>query len=257
MAQRLSTALIGPNSLFREGLRSVLHPTLYQLKGVSEAIETVQKTIDLDLIILIASADEATLPEQVQRAKQESPNARVVVVSDIDRLEMIQQLRGAGADGCILRTVSSEALLASLDVVMLGGAVVPPMPKIGSSLESRQLVSIDQATVLKFQDPVADSSCKRLSDRETDILLCLMKGESNKIIARRYDIAEATVKVHLKAILRKIRVRNRTQAAVWAYNNQQVLPARSPSDGHVGPAGADGGRIPLDAVWQGKTHLVS
>ncbi|HEX2885667.1 response regulator transcription factor [Vineibacter terrae] len=257
MAQRLSTALIGPNALFREGLRGVLHSTHYQLKGVSEAIETVQKAIDLDLIILIAGADETIVLEQVQRAKQESPNARVVVVSDNDRLEMIQQLRNAGADGCILGTVSSEALLASLDVVMLGGAVVPPMPRIESPLESRQLASIDQATVFKVQDPVTDSSCKRLSNRETDILLCLMKGESNKIIARRYDIAEATVKVHLKAILRKIRVRNRTQAAVWAHNNQQALPARPPNDGRVGPAGVDGGRISLDAVWQGKAQLAS
>lgn len=257
MAQRLSAALIGPNALFREGLRSALHPTHYQLKKVSETIECVRKADDLDLIILIADAGEATLLGQVQRAKQESPNARVVVVSDIDHSEMIQRLRDAGADGCILRTVSSEALRASLDVVMLGGAVVPPMPKNGALPERKQTVSIDQADALTLPDPAANSNYKRLSYRETDILLCLMNGESNKIIARRYDIAEATVKVHLKAILRKIRVSNRTQAAVWAHNNQQALPARLAKDGHVGPAGADGSRIPLDAVWQGKTQLVS
>ena len=55
-----------------------------------------------------------------------------------------------------------------------------------------------------------------LSGHKTSIL---MQGEPNKIIARQFDITEATVKVHIKAILRKICVRNRTQAAVWAHNH--------------------------------------
>jgi two-component system nitrate/nitrite response regulator NarL len=55
-----------------------------------------------------------------------------------------------------------------------------------------------------------------LSSREAEILHCLMQGAPNKIIARKLEVAEATVKVHIKAILRKIRVTNRTQAAMWA-----------------------------------------
>jgi two-component system nitrate/nitrite response regulator NarL len=58
-----------------------------------------------------------------------------------------------------------------------------------------------------------------LSEREEQILRDLVKGLSNKIIARKLDIAEATVKVHMKSILRKIRVANRTQAAIWALEN--------------------------------------
>src|SRR5258708_10352833 len=55
----------------------------------------------------------------------------------------------------------------------------------------------------------------QLSTREKSILRCLIEGDSNKCIARKIDIAEATVKVHVKAILRKIRVQKRTQAAIW------------------------------------------
>ena len=58
-----------------------------------------------------------------------------------------------------------------------------------------------------------------LSPREKVILRCITEGASNKCIARKIDIAEATVKVHVKAILRKIRVQNRTQAAIWGINN--------------------------------------
>jgi DNA-binding NarL/FixJ family response regulator len=67
-----------------------------------------------------------------------------------------------------------------------------------------------------------DSSNTRtaeLSPREKCILRWLLLGDSNKVIARKIDIAEATVKVHIKAILCKIRAQNRTQAAIWAMNN--------------------------------------
>ena len=62
-----------------------------------------------------------------------------------------------------------------------------------------------------------------LSSREKCILRCIVDGDSNKNIARKVGIAEATVKVHVKAILRKIRLHNRTQAAIWAVNNSARL----------------------------------
>jgi two-component system nitrate/nitrite response regulator NarL len=58
-----------------------------------------------------------------------------------------------------------------------------------------------------------------LSEREEQILKALVRGYSNKMIARMYSVTEATVKVHMKSILRKIRVVNRTQAAIWALRN--------------------------------------
>lgn len=60
---------------------------------------------------------------------------------------------------------------------------------------------------------------RRLSEREAEILGCLMKGQPNKVIARSCDITEATVKVHMKSIMRKLQVENRTQAAIWAMEN--------------------------------------
>ena len=65
----------------------------------------------------------------------------------------------------------------------------------------------------------------RLSIRQQSILHCLIQGDSNKAIAREMAIAEATVKVHVKAILRRIRVHNRTQAAIWAMSNGPFISA--------------------------------
>ena len=66
----------------------------------------------------------------------------------------------------------------------------------------------------------------RLSARQKLILRCLIDGDPNKTIARKIHITEATVKVHVKAILRKIRVHNRTQAAIWAMNNRSFMPVK-------------------------------
>ena len=78
-----------------------------------------------------------------------------------------------------------------------------------------------------------------LSERETQILQCLIEGYANKLIARRLDIAEATVKVHIKGLLRKINVSNRTQAAIWALNQSftaQQTHAEPPRDRDGRPA---------------------
>ena len=77
------------------------------------------------------------------------------------------------------------------------------------------------------------------SDREWEILRCLASGSSNKAIARELSIAETTVKVHIKSLLRKLGVSNRTQAAIWALN-------------HGGGAGQEAGPLPLTAHQHGK-----
>jgi two-component system nitrate/nitrite response regulator NarL len=66
-----------------------------------------------------------------------------------------------------------------------------------------------------------------LSPRETQILRCLTQGVSNKLIARELGLSEATVKVHLKAILRKVKVGNRTQAAIWAQEHMTIAPSNN------------------------------
>ncbi|WP_178133915.1 LuxR C-terminal-related transcriptional regulator [Vineibacter terrae] len=233
MAHRLSagvisTALIGPNSLFREGLKRTLHPP-YQVKTVSETIDFVQKIAELDLVILVADADQADLPAQVRRVKEQNASARVVVISDIDTSEVLWPLLVASANGYLLKTISLEALLASLDIVMLGGTVVLPTPRNAFPIESTDCTGLDKGGVeAEISKPSTEPVYKKLTDREMEILLCLTKGASNKQIARTFSITEATVKVHLKAILRKIRVSNRTQAAVWAHHNYVAHPTSPP-----------------------------
>jgi DNA-binding NarL/FixJ family response regulator len=81
------------------------------------------------------------------------------------------------------------------------------------------------AEIVQLNRPWPDTSAPMtLSERECQILQCLMAGASNKVIARELNIAETTVKVHLKGLLRKLRAANRTQAAIWALNNHFIGP---------------------------------
>jgi DNA-binding CsgD family transcriptional regulator len=112
--------------------------------------------------------------------------------------------------------------IRSLELVMMGETVLPPaFLSYVFSPEERQLrddsPSQDEKQTILVTG--TDDPAPQLSPRERLILRCLIEGASNKCIARKMDIAEATVKAHVKAILRKIRVHNRTQAAIWGMNN--------------------------------------
>ncbi|HVC53464.1 MAG TPA: response regulator transcription factor [Stellaceae bacterium] len=86
----------------------------------------------------------------------------------------------------------------------------------------------------RLKAPVVDDSWIGLSERETEILQCLGQGASNKVIARELQITESTVKVHVKSLLRKLRLCNRTQAAIWATETRLcTVPPQSPSSGDV------------------------
>jgi two-component system, NarL family, nitrate/nitrite response regulator NarL len=127
----------------------------------------------------------------------------------------------AGVDGFCLGASAPDVLIKSLELVMLGETVLPSevlRSILHGSLQRPEQPRHDHAA----QDPKPSDlmGCK-LSAKETQVLSYLCDGSSNKIIAHKLDITEATVKVHVKAILRKIGASNRTQAAMWA---SQRLP---------------------------------
>ena len=156
---------------------------------------------------------------------------RVVIFSDRFDLEELLTAVASGVDCYLLKNeISPDALLKSLDLVLLGETIVPQgftqllrsqlrlqqeVPSPGSYPETRLEYPRTQSPV----EALRTADIMRLSNREEMILLRLTEGDSNKHIARELKITEATVKTHVKALLHKIGVRNRTQAAVWATNH--------------------------------------
>ena len=199
------TLLIEPNRLFRQGLKHLLAGTRFEVGAefntVELALEAEEITKTSDLVI----SGQAVTDEADLRALREAfPTARIVVLADGLSVEALRAAMGSGADGFLSKSVSPEALIQSLQLVMLGEKVFPT--NLASMLLDMNAVS-------------PQHSVRGLAPREQEILRALVTGASNKVIAYKLGITEATVKVHLKTLLRKIDVNNRTQAAIWAMNN--------------------------------------
>jgi two-component system nitrate/nitrite response regulator NarL len=171
-----------------------------------------------DIIFIIdCSHDISVALGQVGRLKAEFPGSHVVLLAEHSSLEGIISAFQAGVNAYLANFHSGDAFVKALELVMLGETVLPA-ELLNYLKEAREFHAVplgangDDQTI----DPGNLETQPRLSEREEYILRCIVDGASNKQIARRLNIAEATVKVHVKAILRKIRVQNRTQAAIWA-----------------------------------------
>lgn len=218
------TFLIEPSTLLREGLKRILAETAYNpvasSGSLNGALSAWSRNDNPFLVILDATRDHGEACSQIQDLKEQWNSARVIMLVDHYDLKQILSAYQAGADAYLMKSVSCDVLVKTLDLVMLGETVFPSA--VLELLRAHALQAGDEEVRNSASVSGQGSQIKGLSTRETVILRCLMEGDSNKLIARKFDITEATVKVHVKAILRKIRAKNRTQAAIWAASH---LPA--------------------------------
>jgi len=225
---RVSTILVEPNTLLREGLKRILAETSYGLVASTASLGEADRMWAPDdrpfLLIIDGTCDHEDTCRQIKQFKEEHASARVAMLVDGYDLKQVIGAYQAGADAYLMKSVSCEVLVKTLDLIMLGEAVFPSaVLNLVQNYAPEDEPGEEEVGQDEAGEPGDDKlQPKGLSVRETVILRCLMEGDSNKLIARKFDITEATVKVHVKAILRKIRAKNRTQAAIWAANH---LPA--------------------------------
>ena len=225
MTQLVTTILVDSNHLFREGLRHILSTTPFRATRVVSTIDELSQhsvQVARTALFLFGAKDRATAVSGIDRIKAMNPTARIVVLRDQYDQEGAVLLLRRGANGYLLKQISCDALIKALDLVMLGVSILAANHHASDSDDARVDVSPDIAPPASVIEIAPEF--RRLSDRETGILQSLMRGDANKKIGRELGITEATVKVHIRAILRKIRVRNRTQAAVWAHTNLLAPP---------------------------------
>ena len=229
----VATALICDNSLLHSGLQHILSGTPFVVPdewATTGSRLSSEKAQEPALVLLAANQLSSRTPEMVRQVKERHPAARIAVLAEHFNPEFLRQGLEAGVNGFCLTSSSREVLITSLELVMLGESVlVGPVARSildGTALRPEPEPDCEFADEPKASDPGA----QRLSAREAEILSSLMEGAPNKLIARKLDVAEATVKVHVKAILRKIGVANRTQAAMWAMDH---LPARAEASLHT------------------------
>jgi len=210
--QRPALLLVDRSQLFREGVKTLLTACNFAVCGeastLGAAIEQLRGGLRADLILFDLDDGDDDEIDSLQQLRITNAEPRIVVLTNELSCRRLAQFLAAGADGYLLKDMSPEALAQSLRLVLLGEKVFPtnlaPLLVNGS---------FDLALAMKPATPPPG-----LSEREVQILTCLVNGFSNKIIAKHLELTEGTVKIHLKGLLRKLNARNRTQAAVWALN---------------------------------------
>lgn len=215
MPEFIETAVLSDNVLFREGISQLLSGARFRVSHRTSSLDFQRcrdSQVAPELFIVVIDDSSCSIVGDIRRQFKQ---AKIVALALHDSRDLMRRAIQLGAVGYLVESVSAQDLIMSLEVVVANGAVFPP-----DLLSLLSEVAVEPERLLQDVVRRADgTSFSGLSGREVSILEGLMLGESNKVIARKLMIAEATVKVHVKAILRKVRVKNRTQAAMWAMQN--------------------------------------
>ena len=201
------TVLIGQNNLLKAGLTRLLAGTPFQPTGEAVCLSDIDNIGDEGAILLVEKLpDVRDMEQDLARLKTAHHSCYIVLLASTMETDQLALSFAAGADGYLLDEISPQALVESLNLVSLGEKVFP----------SRLAAMICSEGWGQKAPGWADFGDHDLSHREVEIVQRLTEGLPNKIIAHELAITEATVKVHLKTILKKLGVANRTQAAIWA-----------------------------------------
>ena len=203
--------LVDDHPMMRQGIRQLLElqddfEVVAEAGNGEEALEKVaQYQPDMILMDLNMKGMDGIQTVDALRQRGEKACILMITVSDNDN-DVIAALR-AGADGYLLKDVEPEELIKAVLAAERGNLVVSP-----------QLTRI-LARALRDEEPARNHLTAELTGREMEILKMIAAGSSNKLIARELGISEATVKVHVKNLLKKLNFRSRVEAAVWAVSN--------------------------------------
>ncbi|HEX5470948.1 MAG TPA: response regulator transcription factor [Lacipirellulaceae bacterium] len=211
MKDAIFVALIGLNTIQGEGLVSILRKGGFShVRSYSSVAELPKARLPANRrIVWLIDVRKvmSDLPEVVGKLRTEHPKSSIALLADASDHAIIMQAAECGVDGLLSDKIGREVMIKSLELIVLGEKVFPATSLL-------QMCKRNSEVVVNHLD--ASTRLHMLSSREAEVLQKLMDGYPNKVIARHCGITEATVKVHVKAILRKIQAKNRIQAAVWA-----------------------------------------
>lgn len=206
--------IVDDHPLFRRGVRQLIDmDDSMQVAGeASNGVDAVRLAAELKLDLILMDLHMAQMNglEALGQIRAADIVTRIVMLTVSDANEDIVAALRAGADGYLLKDMEPEDLLVQIQQAAKGVLVISPQLAaiLADAIGGRRTGSVDVLATL--------------TPRERDILRALAKGHSNKMIARQLAITEGTVKVHVKHLLKKLRLRSRVEAAVWAVHHGAV-----------------------------------
>ena len=205
------TLLLDSDNLLREGLKRLMDGSEFKVFAEASSLDEARRTLAQEPGARLVLVDPCSGPDEdfsgISKLREGNSNIKIIVLTSELSASCLARALEAGADGYLLKDLSSESLIQSLKLVIMGEKVFP-------SRLAGMLATASMSFVREENHRVPAET--GLSPREIQVLSCLVDGHSNKVIGRDLGITDATVKVHLKASLRKIGAINRTQAAIWA-----------------------------------------
>lgn len=211
MGEMQSVLIVDDHPLFRKGMVQLLQtiPGFHLAGEAAGGVDglALARSLHPDLLLLDLNMKDMNGIEVLRAVRAEQLDTRVVMITVSDHADDLVAALRAGADGYLLKDMEPEAMLAALQEAAAGRIAI-----------SEQLTHL-MAAALRAEGRSATPAAVALTEQEKRILEHIAGGLSNKLIGRELDIAEGTVKVHVKHILRKLGLRSRVEAAVWAVEN--------------------------------------
>jgi DNA-binding NarL/FixJ family response regulator len=214
--------IVDDHPVFRQGLRDVfsIDDQIEVVGEAGESSEALKKTKDLqpDVVLLDINLPGRSGLQIAADLKQKAPAVKIVMLTGYDEPEQVFHSLRAGAEAFCSKDIPPETLLATIREVHAGKYVVQ-----GKVLRSEEVEKWLAKRMDRFgKRPIGEdgSTTTALTPREMEILEMICRGSSNKDIARGLGISYQTVKNHVTAILHKLGVNDRTQAALYAIRHE-------------------------------------
>ncbi|MEE1844111.1 response regulator transcription factor [Streptomyces sp. NPDC007076] len=220
-APPIRVLIVDDQMMVREGF-SVLLNAMPGIEVVGEAVDGRQAIAQVaalrpDVVLMDIRMPELNGIEATREIVAADADAKVLVLTTFDLDEYVYQALRAGASGFLLKDASARQLADGVRVVAAGEALLAPTVTKRLINEFSKLAETPRSPALAR---VGD-----LTERETEVLVLIAQGRSNAEIASHLVVAESTIKTHVSRILVKLGLRDRTQAAVFAYEARLVTPS--------------------------------
>jgi two-component system nitrate/nitrite response regulator NarL len=210
--------LIDDHTLFRSGVRALLQrqPDFEVVDDAADGIEGIKRAKQHrpDVVLLDLDMPGLSGIETLQLLKQDLPDSVVIMLTVSENIDELTRSLGEGACGYLLKNIEADTLSSAIRRALRGEAVVADdmTAKLVANLRAPMRGAPEHAP----DTAGAPRDTPPLTPRERDIVRSLSRGASNKDIARELDLAESTVKIHVRNVLRKLGLTSRVQIAIYA-----------------------------------------
>ena len=211
--------VVDDHALIREALHGVLRKltrdaVILEASNCAQTMEAVASHPDISLVLLDLNLPDRDGFSMLAELRERNPAVSVVVLSGVQDRANVMKALDLGAMGYIPKSARNEVMLSALQLVFAGGIYIPP-----------EILAREHLSQSAPRPPGVSPTDLGLTDRQLDVLTLMMQGKNNKSICRMLNLAEPTVKNHVTAILKALKVTNRTEAVIAVNEMGWKLPA--------------------------------